>query len=70
LSEVLAASPLAILALLLLWGESHTVHVVDLTSVIGSPIFRRLYLAKSIPFLPRICRYFCAAARSASRCCR
>ena len=61
---VLAASPLAFLALLLLWGESHTVHVVDLSSVIGSPIFRRLYLAKSLPLLPALTlkAVLCAAA--------
>jgi len=57
-------APLAFLALLLLWGEAHTVHVADLSSVIGSPIFRRLYLAKSIPLLPALTlqAVLCAAA--------
>jgi hypothetical protein len=51
---VLAASPLAFFALLMLWGTTRTVHVADLSQVIGSPEFRRLYLARGLPHLPEL----------------
>lgn len=50
----LAASPLAFLALLMLWSDTRTVHVADLSGIVGSPIFRRLYLGESLTRLPQL----------------
>lgn len=50
----LAASPLLFFALLLAWGAPRMVHVTDLSAVIGSPEFRRLYLARGLLELPRL----------------
>ena len=49
-----AASPLAFFALLMFWGAHHTVHVTDLSRVVGSPAFRRLYLSKGLADLPQL----------------
>jgi len=49
-----AAAPLAVFALLMLYGENRTVHVADLTYVVGSPFFRRRYLHESLTRLPEL----------------
>jgi len=48
------AVPLAFFALLMLWGDLRTVHVADLTYVVGSPAFRRLFLHESITRFPEL----------------
>lgn len=48
------ALPLATFALLMLWGETRTLHVADLTYVVGSPAFRRMFLHESITRFPEL----------------
>jgi hypothetical protein len=49
---VVAAAPLALMALLLWWNEDRAVHVADLSWVVGSPTFRRRFLVDALPQLP------------------
>jgi 4-amino-4-deoxy-L-arabinose transferase-like glycosyltransferase len=48
------ALPLVAFALLMLWGETRTLHVADLTYVVGSPAFRRMFLHESITRFPEL----------------
>lgn len=49
---VVAGAPLAFFAVLLLWGEARTVHVTDLSGIVGSPDFRRAYFLSALSGLP------------------
>ena len=49
-----AATPLVGFALVMLWGNASMIHVTDLTEVVGSPAFRRLYLHESLARMPEL----------------
>jgi len=48
------ALPLLAFALLMVWGDTRTLHVADLTYVEGSPAFRRMFLHESITRFPEL----------------